>query len=117
LQKTISHHPQWDLFPDPVVRDNILRYGEENINEYEFCLDLVGDGQYDGLGECFTQEKNGLIIWGEPWDMDGWEVTEAFARKYPFFLKGAHCFQERSNRWRIRRGEEPLDFERICEVE
>ncbi|KAK5560072.1 hypothetical protein LTR46_001822 [Exophiala xenobiotica] len=117
LQKTISHHPQWDIFPDPVVRDNILRYGDENINDYEFCLDLVGDGQYDGLGECFTQEKNGLIIWGEPWDMDGWEVTEAFARKYPFFLKGAHCFQERSNRWRIKRGEEPLDFERICELE
>lgn len=117
LQKTMAHHPQWDIFPDPVVRDNILRYGEQNINDLEFCLDLVGDGQIEGTDQCYTQETNGLIVWGEPWAMDGWEVTEAFARKYPFFIKGAHAFQENSNRWRIRRGEEPLDFERICEIE
>ncbi|KIW15335.1 hypothetical protein PV08_05381 [Exophiala spinifera] len=117
LQKTIAHHPQWDIFPDPVVRDNILRYGEKNIDDLEFCLDLVGDGQSVGEEECSTQEKNGLIVWGEPWAIDGWEVTEAFARKYPFFVKGAHSFQENSNRWRIRRGEEPLDYERICEIE
>lgn len=116
LQKTMAHHPQWDIFPDPVVRDNILRYGEQNIDDMEFCLDLVGDGQTAGTEE-FTQEKNGLIVWGEPWALEGWEVTEAFARKYPFFIKGAHSLQENSNRWRTRRGEEPLDYERICEIE
>ncbi|KIV79143.1 hypothetical protein PV11_06723 [Exophiala sideris] len=117
LQKTIAHHPQWDVFPDPIIRDNILRYGENNIDDYEFCLDLVGNGRFDDLEGCSTQEKNGLICWGEPWELDGWEVTEAFARKYPFFLRGALTFQECSNKWRVKRGEEPLDFERISELE
>ncbi|KAI1629163.1 hypothetical protein EDD37DRAFT_644927 [Exophiala viscosa] len=117
LQKSIAHHPQWDIFPDPMVRDNILRYGESNIDDYEFCLDLVGNGNFDNLEGCSTQEKNGLICWGEPWDMGGWEVTEAFARKYPFILRGALNFQQCSNEWRVKRGEEPLDFERVLEIE
>lgn len=116
LQKTMAHHPQWDVFPDPIVRDNILRYGEKNIDDYEFCLDLVGHGTAENLDGCTTQEKNGLICWGDPWDMSGWEVTEAFARKYPFFLRGAFQFQESSNKWRVKRGDDPLDFERIVEI-
>lgn len=117
LQKTVAHHPQWDIFPDPEIRDNILRYGEHNIDDVELCLDMVGDGNYDNLGELATQDKNGLIVWGEPWDMGSWEVTETFARKWPFLIRGALNSQRTSNEWRVKRGEEPLDFDRILEVE
>ncbi|KAL2425969.1 hypothetical protein ABEF95_008123 [Exophiala dermatitidis] len=140
LQKTIAHHAQWDVIPDPDLRDNILRFGEENIDDVELCLDMVGDGNYDddppersGGGssdekkdrdsdahadadaepEPETQHRVGFIAWGEPWDINGWEVTRGFAIKWPFLLRNATGIQESTNRWRVRRGEEPLDFERI----
>ncbi|KAL2395958.1 hypothetical protein ABEF93_002730 [Exophiala dermatitidis] len=138
LQKTIAHHAQWDVIPDPDLRDNILRFGEENIDDVELCLDMVGDGNYDDdstersqVGssngkkdldvdldadagtEPETQHKVGFIAWGEPWDVNGWEVTRGFALKWPFLLRSATRIQESTNRWRVRRGQKPLDFERI----
>jgi hypothetical protein len=115
LQKTMAHHPQWDIVPDPVVRDNILRYGEENINDIELCLDMVGGGIYSDTGGD-TQEKTGLIIWGEPWDLEGWEVTEAFARKWGWMLRNAPITNS-TNRWRKARGEDALDFDTILWLE
>ncbi len=117
LQKTVAHHPMWDIFPDPEIRDNILRHGEDNIDDLQLCLDMVGDGQYVGLEDQETQQTNGLIVWGEPWDPDGWEMTECFARKWPFLIKGATSVQNSTNKWRMSRGETPLDFDRILEIE
>ncbi|EXJ64366.1 hypothetical protein A1O7_00702 [Cladophialophora yegresii CBS 114405] len=118
LQKTMAHHPMWDIFPDPEIRDNILRYGEENIDDLHLCLDMVGDGHHPGgSGDLDTQQTNGLIVWGEPWDIHGWEMTECFARKWPFLIRGAINVQNSTNKWRMQRGEEPLDFCRILEME
>lgn len=115
LQKTMAHHPQWDIVPDPVVRDNILRYGEDNINDVELCLDMVGGGDYsDTVGD--TQEKTGLIVWGEPWDVEGWEVTEAFARKWGWMVRNAPIINS-TNKWRLARGEEALDFDAILSLQ
>ncbi|OAP59207.1 hypothetical protein AYL99_06505 [Fonsecaea erecta] len=117
LQKTMAHHPMWDIFPDPEIRDNILRYGEDKIDDLQLCLDMVGNGESTGLEGLDIQETNGLIVWSEPWDATGWEVTECFARKWPFLLKGATNFQNSTNKWRLSRGEDPLDFERILEIQ
>lgn len=117
LQKAIAHHPQWDIFPDPVVRDNILRYGEENIDDNQLCFDMVGNGDYLDKDNLDTQQKNGLIVWAEPWDPEGWEATETFVCKWPFLFRGALNAQNSTNRWRIQRGEPPLDFARILEIE
>lgn len=116
LQKTIAHHPAWDIIPDPDVRDNILRYGEDNLDDRELCNDMVGDGSHGDSGDVDTQNKNGIIIWGEPWDIGGWEVTVAFARKWPILLRNAPRIQASTNKWRIRRGEDPLDFDGIWGV-
>ena len=117
LQKTVAHHPQWDVLPDAQIRDNILRYGEDNIDDLQLCLDMVGGGNYVSRDNLDTQEINGLIVWGEPWDISGWEVTESFARKWSFIFKGAFRFQRATNSWRVQRGEEPLNFDKILEVE
>lgn len=53
----------------------------------------------------------GMLIWGEPWRIDGWEVTEGFLRKWGWLLKGCDEMIEASNRWRGLRGEEPLVVE------
>lgn len=117
LQKTMAHHPMWDIFPDSEIRNNILRFGEEHIDDLQLCLDMVGDGQYVGLEDMDSQQTNGLIVWGEPWDPHGWEVTECFAHKWPFLIQGAVSVQESTNRWRLQRGETPLDFDRILEID
>jgi hypothetical protein len=117
LQRTVAHHPQWDIFPYAELRDGILRYGEDNINDQDLCLDMVGSGCYDQPAqEVLVQNQNGLIVWGEPWDDNGWEVTETFARKWHFLVRGAAKLQQSTNRWRAQRDEEPLDFEKILEI-
>ncbi|EXJ92483.1 hypothetical protein A1O3_01035 [Capronia epimyces CBS 606.96] len=119
LQKTVAHHPEWDIIPDPDVRDNILRHGEENLDDIALCLYMVGEVIGDDVEDLDidTQHKNGVIIWGEPWDITGWEVTLGFASKWPFILRNAPRIQNSTNRWRLLRGEDPLDFDRILAAE
>lgn len=106
LQRTVPHHPWIDLFPFPTLRDNILlqlRDGE--LDEDELCHDLVE--------VCHApSERSGLIIWGEPWDGRGWEVTEEFVGKWGRvdLLKGCGELLEATNFWRGERGEERLVF-------
>jgi hypothetical protein len=116
LQQTMAHHPQWDALPDPIVRDNILRYGEENIDDYDFCFDLIGMGDFHDTEEVRYSNEAGWMVWDDPWKVTGWEVTEHFARKWWFLLRGAHNVQNSTNYWRRQRGEGPLDFHQICEI-
>lgn len=111
LQCTMRHHPQVDIFPDPVIRDNMLRIGDDNVDQDELCMDLIECGESDPA--CYSQVPTGAIVWGEPWDIRSWEVTETFARKWCHILKGASKLFLSTNLWRQRRGEPPLSFEAI----
>ena len=106
LQKTISHESWVDILPYPAMRDNIL-LNQENIDVDALCEDFVG-GMNEGLSEI---ESRGLILWGEPWREDGWEISEGFARKWSSLLKGCAGLIEATNRWREARGEERLVVE------
>jgi hypothetical protein len=108
IQATIPHHPQWDIFPDPVLRDNVLLYGEENVDDANLCLDIVGDSLFSPLDDSPSQ--TGMIVWGEPHDIMSWEVTEGFAAKYAWFLVGANILQISTNEWRRKRDKSPLSF-------
>ena len=110
LQKTMAHHPQWDIFPDPQLRDNALNYGEENIDDLELCLDIVGS---QSRLQKESSDEAGVHIWGEPWDIDSWEVTERFLRKYHWLFKGSGRSAASTNRWRRKRGVAQLDFHGI----
>lgn len=112
LQKTVAHHPQWDIFPDPHIRDNILNYGEERIDDVELCFDMVGS---QSRLQRQSSDEAGAYIWGEPWSIDSWEVTDTFVRKYHWMFKGGVGFAASTNRWRRQRGEPEIDFERVVE--
>ena len=60
--------------------------------------------------QAITDEL-GLISWSDPWDVNGWEFTPKFARKWGFLLRGCVDVIEATNRWREQRGEEPLIIE------
>jgi hypothetical protein len=106
LQKTVPHEAWVDIIPYAMMRDNILR-DHENIDDDALCDDFLG-GMHEGLSEV---ESRGLILWGDPWSEDGWEISEGFARKWSFFLKGCDSLVRSTNRWRETRGEERLVVE------
>ena len=76
LQSTTLHHPWIDLLPMPEMRDNLFRRGLDCFDEEKFCHALRGR---------IPGHDPGMLIWGEPWDPNGWEVTEAFARTWGFY--------------------------------
>jgi hypothetical protein len=102
IQCQISHHPSLDLLPDPQMRDNLIQ-ASGTYDEEKLCADLLG------MFGC-SQGRNGLIIWGEPWDPAGWEVTEPFSKHWAWALRGCDELLRATNQWRDKRGEPPLKF-------
>ncbi|RDW74102.1 hypothetical protein BP5796_07544 [Coleophoma crateriformis] len=103
VQQAIVHHPWIDLWPIPQMRDNLLLAGE-TYDEDRLCNDLVEFCE-------IPNEQTGLIVWGEPWDPAGWEVSENFVRNWGWVVKGCVELLRSTNYWRKRRGESPLIFE------
>jgi hypothetical protein len=103
LQKTIKHHPWIDLWPIPQMRDNLLLAGDE-YDEDRLCNDLV---EFNGV----TNEQTGLVVWNQPWDPMGWEVSETFLGNWGWTIRGCVELHESTNYWRMRRGEKPLVFD------
>ena len=73
----------------------------------DLCYDL-GQALYEGFDDV---DRRGFVVWGDPWLMSGWEVTEGFVGKWGFLLKGCPDVVEAANRWREVRGEERLVVE------
>ncbi|KAF7894760.1 uncharacterized protein EAF01_010210 [Botrytis porri] len=104
LQRTIPHHPWLDLWPIPqIMRDNLLLHAG-SYDEDRLCNDLV---EFEGL----MNEQSGLIVWGEPWDIWGWGVSETFLKNWGWALKGCEKLLTSTNIWKAKRGEEALVFE------
>lgn len=94
------------MIPIPAMRDNLVLH-QASIDEDEFCEDALG-GLYEGYDDI---ERRGIIVWGEPWSPSSWEVTEGFAKKYGFLLRGCEELMEATQRFREARGEERLVVE------
>ncbi|GMG31110.1 unnamed protein product [Aspergillus oryzae var. brunneus] len=105
LQRTVPHHPWLDIFPIPQMRDNLIRAGKD-LDDDELCHDLTAFWD--------TRRSNAtMLVWGTPWDAENWEITEDFARKWRFFLRGCPEILISTNKWRARRGEKPLLWKRV----
>ncbi len=102
VQRAIEHHPWIDLWPMPKMRDNLLLAGD-SYDEDQLCNDLV---EFTDI----SNEQTGLIVWSDPSDTMGWEVSETFLRKWGWTVKGCVELLESTNYWRGRRGEKPLSF-------
>ncbi|KAE8379854.1 hypothetical protein BDV26DRAFT_280056 [Aspergillus bertholletiae] len=105
LQRTVPHHPWLDVFPVPQLRDNLIRAGKD-LDDDELCHDLTAFWD--------TRSSNAtMLVWGTPWDPENWEVTEDFARKWRFFLRGCPEILRSTNKWRAQRGEKPLIWRKV----
>jgi hypothetical protein len=109
LQLSNPHEPWIDIFPLPALRDNLLRL-RGSIDSCDLCDDILGALFTDQDLETVSKykERNGLIIWGEPWDVRSWELMDGFVEKWGFLLEGCEALIEGTNRWRAVRGEGAL---------
>ncbi|KAF3019616.1 hypothetical protein E8E15_007835 [Penicillium rubens] len=97
IQKSIRHHPWLDFFPFPKMRDNLIEAGDDWDDE-QLCHDIMGF-----WGE--STMDTGMLVWGEPWNAQNWEVTEPFLKKWQWVVRGCPELMDATNSWRARRGE------------
>ncbi|KAL7945794.1 hypothetical protein V8C42DRAFT_321591 [Trichoderma barbatum] len=129
LQMSCPHSNWIDVFPFPKMRDNLIRW-ENYFSHAEFLTDLLGNliscmtapppktthallssraqDAAQGVEEEVPTDRRGLILWGEPFHKDSWEMTPGFLRKWSWAVEGCSELIESSNRWRTSRGERPL---------
>ncbi|KAF2008392.1 hypothetical protein BU24DRAFT_437934 [Aaosphaeria arxii CBS 175.79] len=104
-------HPYWvDSVPSPTLRDNLtiaIATGDPRFDEDALCGDMCG-GLWDGYDNC---AEYGILVWGEPWLVESWEVTQGFLRRWGWLLKDCSDMIRASNDWRESRGEERLIVE------
>ncbi|QKX53204.1 uncharacterized protein TRUGW13939_00280 [Talaromyces rugulosus] len=100
LQRTVPHHPWLDLLPIPQMRDNLIAAGE-SYDETQLCLDMKGQGSA-------RTGRTGIIVWKDPWDPTGWEVSEAFAQSWGWVLQDCWDLLRSTNSWRAQRNEKRL---------
>jgi hypothetical protein len=103
LQRQIHHPAYIDAAPLATLRDNLIRAFSSFDND-ALCLDLLGGLFYGDSGP----ENNGIMVWTDPWDVSGWEMTEGFVRRWEFLLKGCPEMFDATNYWRRIRQEDPL---------
>ncbi|PYH90701.1 hypothetical protein BO71DRAFT_333850, partial [Aspergillus ellipticus CBS 707.79] len=108
IQRTVPHHPWLDLIPVAQMRDNLILM-EDVMDDGLLCRDMCGNRVRDGdlRGGAGTGET-GVIVWRDPWDPEGWEVTETFVRRWGWVVRGCWGLFESTNAWRGRRGEGAL---------
>lgn len=108
IQRSVPHHPWLDFFPFPHMRDNLIAAGDM-LDDDDLCHDLMAFWDTRNTGAT-------LLVWGEPSDPKNWEVTEEFARKWGWVLRGCSELLISSNRWRMGRGEKPLIWRQVLQL-
>ena len=102
VQLRTPHHPAYDVFPDALLRERIILAEEGSYDEDALCGDLIGWPTGD------QDPHNGLMVWGEPWRVESWEVSEAFLKRHRTLVVSCKDLIESSNRWRVLRGDKRL---------
>ncbi|KAJ1329739.1 DUF3425 domain-containing protein [Microdochium nivale] len=105
LQKSLPHHPWLDLFPLPLMRDNLIIACTQHLSaedEDRLFQDIMESGG------TTRSEWAGLGIWGDPWDPYSWEVSVPFLRRWGRLIQGCPELIVSTNHWRRQRGEEPI---------
>lgn len=104
-QLRLPHHPWIDLFPLPRMRDNFLVATTAKLSE-EDEIRLWND-MIENMSDSVT-DSPGIIVWGDSWNIQNWEVTEVFLRNWGWLLRGCPQILESTNHWRTQRGDGPL---------
>ncbi len=124
IQMRLNHFSWIDCIPCPIMRENLISH-EFSFSHVDFLRDLVGtlinldlfkapflpvtthDGNVsDGLETVAA--GSGLILWGEPYLIDSWEITPDFLLNWGWTIMNCQELVNSTNYWRMSRGETPL---------
>ncbi|KAF5874947.1 uncharacterized protein Bfra_003400 [Botrytis fragariae] len=53
----------------------------------------------------YTAGRKCMINWGDPWNVESWEVTPGFVKRWSWALEGCDDLIQASNKWRASRNE------------
>ncbi|KAJ6149070.1 hypothetical protein N7471_000269 [Penicillium samsonianum] len=98
-QLSTPHHPWLDLFPSPQMRDNLIVL-EPLLDEYGLCGDLCKS----------TEGTAGILVWKDPWDPTGWEITSSFMSIWGLTVQNCWDLFRSTNYWRLKREEKLLFY-------
>ena len=102
IQQSVPHHPWLDLLPDAALRNNLILLDSAGLlDEDQCCIDMCS--------------RTGLIVWRDPWDPTGWEITPAFLERWRLVLTGCWSLLQSTNYWREQRGEKRITREMWAE--
>lgn len=88
IQASVAHSSWINMFPFPAIRDNLIR-SENDFDHEDLCYDLFGEMFFSSALESISKEvraadeeleddvtarRKGLIVWGEPWDVNSVSV-------------------------------------------
>ncbi|KAJ5899391.1 hypothetical protein N7495_004135 [Penicillium taxi] len=134
-QMSINHSGWINMIPFPQMRENLIRW-EGSFIHWDFVSDIIGSileaslfaqsgnsisARADSDAEDIkfiskanqdddASERNGLVVWGEPYIPENWEVTPGFLTKWAWTMHGCHELIASTNHWRMIRGEKKLRF-------
>lgn len=111
LQRSIDHHPCFDVLPCPRTRDNMIQDGMDSVED-ELCIDLMGlSSTGDGFDLCLDEgSRTGITVWGDPWEIENWEISEYLATKWTWAFAGAFELEASTNQRRRARGWKTIYF-------
>lgn len=112
LQESIDHHPYIDIFPCPQMRNNIIQISLNDEEEERLCVDLMGlsGGISEEERPVGGENRVGVTVWGDPWDIRNWEISSYMVDKWPQMFIGCLELQTATNRRRVARGWKALYF-------
>lgn len=130
IQMTHPHMSWIDLLPIPEFRDKMIQR-QDSFNHWEMLQALIGGLVNRAWSYEDPQQTNqtlhhplrqvthmvpmspghgGLIVWGEPYLDESWEVTPEFLAMWGWALEGCEKLIATTNLWRARRGEDPISY-------
>ncbi|KAJ6134107.1 hypothetical protein N7523_000429 [Penicillium sp. IBT 18751x] len=111
IQCTIPHHPWLDLIPFPRMRDNLI-LAQDLIDDDQLCRDMCGQRPLPSSSKTLNRGsgigETGVLVWRNPWDPSGWEVTETFIKLWGWAIQDCWDLFHSTDAWRVHRGEKPL---------
>ncbi|KIV97493.1 hypothetical protein PV10_01243 [Exophiala mesophila] len=143
LQQKVEHAEWMDIFPLGGLRDSLIRHAgtfDESDLLNDFLGGILtknlpvrrqtGPGQSKGIeakarpkakrcsevsigASRVGDENRGFVVWGDPFNVEEWEVSEGFMTKWSWLLRtGCAPLLKATDLHREKRGEEPMNWER-----
>ncbi|KAM5386996.1 hypothetical protein ACJZ2D_000289 [Fusarium nematophilum] len=99
IQRSLPHHPCYDLIPWPSFRSNAIRLSSMDpplIDEDDLCLDMLGGGLRCWGSTMGSTHGRGH---GMPWDSRSWEARPWFLKKWKILIGGDDDDISRTSAW------------------